>query len=224
MTDQRTTPDLPVDQRDAVIDLVSAAREVMFAAATSEAETTQLVEHAARLREAAAAMGGKSRRHVVRAPFAGPAATRTAGPDQAWPLFRFNPQGIPLDVYFDGSTARATLRTDALMEGPPDHLHGGFSAHLMDCILGVLLQAAGKRVVTASLDVRYLQRTPLDATAELHARVVDVSGRKTVAEGWIEVEGQRTVEASGLFIEITHAELDTRSAAGSKLTARSTGA
>ena len=28
LTDQRTSPDLPVDQRDAVIDLVFAAREV----------------------------------------------------------------------------------------------------------------------------------------------------------------------------------------------------
>ncbi|MEO9220619.1 MAG: PaaI family thioesterase, partial [Mycobacteriaceae bacterium] len=198
-------------------------RAVMVAAATSEAETGQLVEHAARLREAAAAMGGQGRDRVVRAPFAGPAAAKTAGPDQAWSLFRFNPQGIPLDVYFDGSTARATLRTDALMEGPPDHLHGGFSAHLMDCMLGVLLQALGKRVVTARLDVRYLQRTPLDATAALHARVVNVSGRKIVAAGWIEVEGQRTVEAKGLFIEITRAEGEARSAAGSSLTGRSPG-
>ncbi|WP_127782229.1 PaaI family thioesterase [Rhodococcus sp. X156] len=214
-----TTPALDADHREAAEDLVRAAREVMLAVATSEAEPAQLRAHAARLRAAVADMGGQGRPRVIRAPFPGPAAAKAAGLDQPWALFRYNPQGIPIDVFFDGTTARATLRTDALLEGPPDHLHGGFSAHLMDCMLGVLLQAQGKLVVTATLDLRYLHRTPLDASVELHARILDVSGRKTVAEGWIEVDGVRTVEARGLFIEITRAELAARSAAGNRLTA-----
>ncbi len=72
----------------------------------------------------------------------------------------------------------------------------------MDCMLGILIQARGRRGVTAKLDLRYLRRTPLDAPLQLGSRITKVDGRKVWAEGWIEHEGERTVVAEGLFIEV----------------------
>ncbi|MFD0452023.1 hotdog domain-containing protein [Rhodococcus aetherivorans] len=60
-------------------------------------------------------------------------------------------------------------------------MHGGFSAHLLDCMLGILMQARGSRSLTASLDLRYLRRTSLDEPLDLYSRIVEIEGRKTVA-------------------------------------------
>jgi acyl-coenzyme A thioesterase PaaI-like protein len=84
-------------------------------------------------------------------------------------------------------------------------VHGGYLAHLMDCMLGTLIQATGRRSVTGTLDLRYHARTPLDVPLELGARILATSGRKTTAEAWVEVDGARTVEARGLFIELREA-------------------
>ena len=105
-------------------------------------------------------------------------------------------------IRFDGDAASATTVPNALYEGPPESVHGGYLAHLMDCMLGTLVQATGRRSVTGTLDLRYLARTPLDVPLELGARILETTGRKTTAEAWVEVDGARTVEARGLFIEL----------------------
>ncbi|KDE11072.1 hypothetical protein N505_0122835 [Rhodococcus aetherivorans] len=99
-------------------------------------------------------------------------------------------------------TRRARLIANALHEGPPDSVHGGFSAHLLDCMLGILMQARGSRSLTASLDLRYLRRTSLDEPLDLYSRIVEIEGRKTVAGGWIECRGECTVEARGVFVRV----------------------
>jgi len=81
-------------------------------------------------------------------------------------------------------------------------VHGGFSAHLLDCMLGTLMQARGSRSLTASLDLRYLRRTPLDEPLDLYSRIVEIEGRKTVAGGWIECRGECTVEARGVVVRV----------------------
>src|SRR3546814_12418635 len=113
-----------------------------------------------------------------------PRATRTdtlfpyttlfrSGPEAEWNTYALNPFGIPVRVTFDDETSRGSFVPGALHEGPPDSLHGGWSAHLMDCMLGGLVQATGARAVTATLELSYRHRVPL-------AREVD---RKSVVEG-----------------------------------------
>ncbi|MCC5576339.1 PaaI family thioesterase [Microtetraspora sp. AC03309] len=194
--------DVTPERRRASIDLITAIREVMLAAAVTDLDVDEMRAAERALTEVARTLGKRTRTRVVRAPFGGPAAALAAGRGGSWPLFAHNPLGIPLEIHLDGDSAMARLTPNALHEGPPDLLHGGFGAGLMDCMLGVLMQARGKRSVTASLELRFLHGTPLDRPLELRSRIVEVSGRKAVAEGWIECEGRRTLEARGLFIEV----------------------
>lgn len=201
-----TVTDTVAEHREAVRGLVAATRELMLAAGTTDVDAATVEAARTALEELTGVLGDRTRDRVVRAPFDGPADARASAGSRPWRLFDFNPMGIPLEITFTGDTARARLVAHALHEGPHDSLHGGFAAHLMDCMLGTLMQARGVRAVTASLDLRYLHRTPLDAPLELFSRIVSTSGRKVVAEGWIEHAGTRTVEAHGLFVDIGRPE------------------
>lgn len=185
-----------------VAELAAATRRLMLAAATTHVEAHELRTARARMDELTATLGRRTRPRALRAPFDAPGRAREVGPEVAWPVFRFNPQALPLAIRFDGDAAYATTVPNALYEGPPESVHGGYLAHLMDCMLGTLVQATGRRSVTGTLDLRYHARTPLDVPLELGARIVSTSGRKTSAEAWVEVDGARTVEARGLFIEL----------------------
>lgn len=190
------------DVTEEVAELAAAARRLMLAAATADLDPEELRAARARMDELSAALGRRTRPRVLRADFHGPARAREAGPHEALPIFRFNPQALPLELHFDGDTASATTVPNALYEGPPESVHGGFLAHLMDCMLGTLVQSTGRRAVTATLEMTYLARTPLDVPVDLGARIVESSGRKILAEAWVEVDGARTVGARGLFIEL----------------------
>ncbi|WP_166135872.1 PaaI family thioesterase [Nocardioides ochotonae] len=182
--------------------LVAATRELMLAVATTDLGVEELRAARAEIEQLSARLGTRTRDRVLRAPLDGPARARSAGPDQPWPIFRFSPQALPLEITFGEGTAHARTVGDALYEGPRDSVHGGYLAHLLDCMLGTMVQAQGLLAVTATLDLRYLRRTPLDVPLDLHARIIERTGRRIHAEGWVEHEGQRTVEATGLFIEI----------------------
>ncbi len=182
--------------------LAAATRRLMLAAATTDVDLDELRAARARMDELTEALGRRTRPRALRASFDDPARAREVGPELAWPVFRFNPQALPLAIRFDGDAAYATTVPNALYEGPPESVHGGYLAHLMDCMLGTLVQATGRRSVTGTLDLRYHARTPLDVPLELGAWIVSTTGRKTTAEAWVEVDGARTVEARGLFIEL----------------------
>ncbi|WP_200951237.1 PaaI family thioesterase [Nocardioides sp. Root140] len=198
--ESEATPVTDPERRAATVELVEATRALMLAVATTDLPVDDLVEATKSISGLADLLGTETRTRVLRTSFELPAELRGAG--EPWRTYGVNPFGIPLEIHFDGDTARATLVGDALLEGPPDHLHGGFSAHLMDCLLGSLVQGTGERAVTGTLDLRYLSRTPLDAPLDLHAEITGRSGRKIHAVGWIEHEGVRCVEATGLFITI----------------------
>jgi acyl-coenzyme A thioesterase PaaI-like protein len=182
--------------------LTDEVRALVLAAGTTEVADADLGEIAGLVADLRARLMSRSRARMVRAPFDGPGRARETG--EPYRLSAFNPFGIPLVVRFDadGDGASAELTADARHEGPRDHLHGGISSWLMDCMLGILIQARGRRGVTARLDMRYLRRTPLDVPLLIGSRITRVDGRKVWAEGWIECEGERTVLAEGLFIEV----------------------
>ncbi len=183
-------------------DLVAVTRELMLAAGTTDIDVESMREATEQLRGLTARLGERRRNRVMRSGFQGPQQARESG--VRWQSFVHHPMAIPLEILFVGDTARATFHPHALHEGPTDSLHGGFSAHLMDSLLGTMMQARGVRALTATLDLRYLRQVPLDQELELFAEVSSVSGRKHIATGWISHDGQRCVEARGLFIEVPH--------------------
>ncbi|SEK73288.1 Thioesterase superfamily protein [Blastococcus sp. DSM 46786] len=194
--------DIAPERQQASIGLVAAARELMLAAALTDLEAGDLLAAQELVGRATALLGGRTRPRVLRPSFAGPAEARDAG--EPYPMSVHNPMGLPLVIRFGSPTeCRGTVTANALCEGPPESLHGGWSAWLMDCMLGILVQGQGRPAVTGTLAVRYLHRTPLDAPLELGSRIVDRDGRKITVEGWIEHDGQRTVEARGLFVELS---------------------
>lgn len=188
------------DRRAATTELVGATRELMLAVGTTDLPADELAEATKAIAALADRLGADARRRVLRTPFDAPARAREDR--RVWRSYEVNPFGIPLEIRYAGETARASLVAGALLEGPPDSLHGGFSAHVMDCMLGGLVQATGTKAVTGTLELRYVNRTPLDAELDLFAEVTSRSGRKIHAQGWIEHDGLRCVEATGLFVRV----------------------
>lgn len=54
-----------------------------------------------------------------------------------------SPGGMGLQFYAEGETIVAPLTLDERHEGPPQHVHGGFSAALLDEMMGTAVSAGG---------------------------------------------------------------------------------
>lgn len=192
----------PAQEPTAATELVAAARRLAEAAGTTAVDDAELRRATAELDALTERLSARRRERMRRDEFTRFADARAAGPDCELVTSRHNPTAPPLRLWFDGDEVRGRLQAGALHEGPPDSVHGGWIGWLVDTVLGALVQSRGRPAVTGSLDIRYRQRTPLDTPLDLGARLRRQTGRKLLVDGWIDVEGVRTVEASGLFIEL----------------------
>lgn len=192
-------------------DLMAAVREVMAAASATDLRGEVLAQPAAELRRIAAQLATErvpDRINKIRLMPHEVARIRAGEP---WQCFPFNAQGMPFSMTVDGDTARAEFTPGSLQEGPPELLHGGFSAAVIDAFLGTLVQVAVEPAFTATLDLRYLGPVQLDVPTLLTGRVSSRSGRKSVAECTISQHGQPLVSAKALFVAVagsgvTHVE------------------
>jgi hypothetical protein len=112
-----------------------------------------------------------------------------------------NPIAPPLTLAGrpDG-TVTGTTTLGLAYQGPPDHVHGGISALLLDHTLGVANGWNGSPGFTAELTLRYHRPTPLHVPLTVAGSTRSVDGRKIRAAGDITAGGQRYVSAEGLFI------------------------
>ena len=85
-------------------------------------------------------------------------------------------------------------------EGPPEHVHGGVSALILDHVLGATAHRAGRPAYTGTLTLRYRRRTALGRQLRAQAHVERTEGVKTFAVGHLADEEGVTVEAEGVFI------------------------
>jgi acyl-coenzyme A thioesterase PaaI-like protein len=85
-------------------------------------------------------------------------------------------------------------------EGPPEHVHGGISALVLDHVLGATAHRPNRPAYTGTLTLRYRRRTALCRPLRVEARVERTEGVKTFAVGHIADEDGVTVEAEGVFI------------------------
>lgn len=180
--------------------LVKATRALMADVGRADVDGVTMTAATRLLEEAAALLSTRQRERCYR-----PHHKLARGPiavgHQAT-MDPYNPQSVPVDITYGERGVSATLVAGALLEGPPESVHGGVSAWLMDMLLGAVVRGEGCRAVTGTLTLRYLARTPLDQQLELGAEVVERDGRKITARGWIDQGGRRCVEATGLFIEM----------------------
>ncbi len=112
-----------------------------------------------------------------------------------------NPVAPPLDI--DKSAegrAWSSFTLGPLYEGPPGMVHGGVAALVLDQMLGEAAAAGGSPGMTGTLELRYVQNTPLgECSAE--AWIDHVEGVKTIVRGELRrADGECTVRASGIFI------------------------
>ncbi|GAB2737896.1 PaaI family thioesterase [Nocardioides pakistanensis] len=112
-----------------------------------------------------------------------------------------NPFAPPLVVEKSPEgTAFAAFHLGAAYEGPPNLVHGGVTALILDQMLGTAAAAGGAPGMTGKLNLTYRRPTPLgDLSAK--AWIHEVVGIKTIVHGhMIGPDGEPTVEAEGVFI------------------------
>ncbi len=107
----------------------------------------------------------------------------------------------PVVVNKEDGRCWAEFTLGAAYEGPPDHVHGGVSALILDHMLGEVASLGGiKPIFTGTISCRYLRGTPLGAL-RCETWVDRVDGIKTYAKGFIADADGPTVEAEGVFIQ-----------------------
>jgi acyl-coenzyme A thioesterase PaaI-like protein len=111
-------------------------------------------------------------------------------------------EGLGLLPHLDGSDVVADLEFPPRFVGGPGVVHGGAIAAFVDDLLGYVPVAYGSPGVTARLDTNYRKPIPLGVTVSGRAWMSRVDGRKMWAEGIIEADGVRFVEASAMFVAI----------------------
>ncbi|MEZ0351288.1 PaaI family thioesterase [Mycobacterium sp. pR1184] len=88
----------------------------------------------------------------------------------------------------------------AAYEGPPEHVHGGVSALILDHVLGATAHKLGRPAYTGTLTLRYRRRTALGRPLRAEAHIDRIDGVKTFSVGHIADADGVTVEAEGVFI------------------------
>ena len=186
-------------QREVYEPLTDAVRELLDATIRTEADAAT-VEEARRAIEAATAL---LRTDQIDGPFG--VRFTLEGEGQSWgnPVIGIrNPMAPPLEIHREEDLrCWSEFELGAAYEGPPNHVHGGVSALILDHILGEVASAGlTKPLFTGTISCRYLRGTPL-GRLRTEAWIDRVDGIKTYAKGFIaDVDGP-TVEAEGVFIQ-----------------------
>jgi acyl-coenzyme A thioesterase PaaI-like protein len=112
-----------------------------------------------------------------------------------------NPVAPPLVLHHEpDGLVWSEFTLGAAYEGPPEHVHGGVSALILDHVLGATAHKLGRPAYTGTLTLRYRRRTALGRPLRAEAHVERTEGVKTYSVGHIADEDGVTVEAEGVFI------------------------
>lgn len=126
-----------------------------------------------------------------------------------------NKFGHQIKSFWDGDESVCHFQPQPYHTAIPGYVYGGLLASLVDCHGTGTAAAAGYRVenramdtepplryLTASLHVDYLKPTPLGSVLEIRAKVKEVKGRKVSIEEWIVVNGEITVKAGLIAVQV----------------------
>jgi acyl-coenzyme A thioesterase PaaI-like protein len=112
-----------------------------------------------------------------------------------------NPVAPPLVLHHEpDGLVWSEFTLGAAYEGPPEHVHGGVSALILDHVLGATAHKLGRPAYTGTLTLCYRRRTALGRPLRAEAHVERTEGVKTYSVGHIADEDGVTVEAEGVFI------------------------
>ena len=112
---------------------------------------------------------------------------------QCYGCGRLNEHGLHIQTRWDGDETVTTFTPQPYHTALPGSVYGGLVASLIDChstatAAGAAYRTEGRpigsepsvRYVTASLQVDYLQPTPLGPMLEIRGKVKELSGRKVI--------------------------------------------
>lgn len=132
-----------------------------------------------------------------------------------------NPHGHRIRSFWDGDETVCVFHPEPYHTSLPGYVYGGLIASLFDCHgTGTAAAAAYRdqsremdsapplRFVTASLQVEYLEPTPLGPPLEVRARVKKVEGRKVVVTATLSAEGTVCARAEVVAVQVPEAWLD----------------
>ncbi|MET8976844.1 PaaI family thioesterase [Streptomyces sp. NPDC004539] len=120
-----------------------------------------------------------------------------------------SPLAPPVRVTREADGVVGICSLGAAHEGPPGYGHGGFSAMLLDELMGHACVAAGRPGMTTGLHTRYHRPVPLETPLRIHAGVTGTDGRKVFVAGTISTAADpRTplVDAEAVFVTLEPAQ------------------
>ena len=182
----------------ALTSLAQRTRELVEAVVLTDAEVDEIGQVAAEIRGLAGRLDARRRGGPIRSVPRGGALTQLHSPVTG----EANPLAPPIRIATTPEgTARAEFTLGPVYEGPPDSVHGGVCAAILDHLLGAAAIAGGRPGMTAGLRLRYRRPTPVGEPLVAEARISAVEGRTTVVDGRIlNDRGSPTVEATGEFV------------------------
>jgi uncharacterized protein (TIGR00369 family) len=116
-----------------------------------------------------------------------------------------NPNGLKLEFFLaaDRSVVCSAI-ISSLFEGPPNCLHGGIIATLLDEAMSKAVRAHGFMAMTRHMEVDYRRPVASGDPIRIEGRLVRSEGRKHWAEARVlNAKDAALAQAKGLFIEIT---------------------
>lgn len=120
---------------------------------------------------------------------------------------RHNPLALPLDLEFDAPRALLRGAFTRAYEGPPGCVHGAVLAASFDIVFAAANFIAGLPGPTARLEITYRRPTALYEPCLFEGRVEAQEGRRVRTVGRLLQRDRVTVEATGDFVLLDHAQI-----------------
>lgn len=116
---------------------------------------------------------------------------------------KYHPCSVGLTFTREGEdSVIATTVVEPMFQGPPDRVHGGVTAMLIDEVMGVVNSVCGAVAFTGRLEVSYKAPAPIGIPIQFRAWLDDVSGRKRTLRATGSGPDGVFAEATGLFITV----------------------
>lgn len=111
-----------------------------------------------------------------------------------------NPMGLKLTFREEGETYCTTFRAGLEHQGYNGVVHGGIVSTLLDEVMARYIYAKGFQAVTAKLEIRFRQPTPIQEELRITANIVsqkrnlyELKGQITLPDGTVTAEGKAVV-------------------------------
>jgi len=117
-------------------------------------------------------------------------------------LGRLNPLAPPVVFTWEDGKSIGRVTFTRPYEGPPGCVHGGMIAAVFDQVLSVANIMSGQAGPTAQLQLRFRKPTPLGVEVRFEGWQERTAGRRIHAAGRLLANGEVTVEAEGIFVQL----------------------